>query len=84
MRIQILIFFADLGADPDPDFYLMWMRIQVAKMMRIRIHNTAFGEWLVDRSLNIILNYQLLETGCFPHVSSVVSFEANNNIHTAL
>jgi hypothetical protein len=28
--------------NPDPDFYLMRMRIQVTKMMRIRIHNAAF------------------------------------------
>jgi hypothetical protein len=27
--------------DADPDFYLMRMRIQVTKMMRIRIHNTG-------------------------------------------
>ncbi len=34
----------NLDANPDPDFYLMRMRIQVTKMMRIfadRIHNTA-------------------------------------------
>jgi hypothetical protein len=41
-RIQLINFDADL----DPHFYLMWMRIpmryQVTKMMRIRIHNTAF------------------------------------------
>ncbi len=30
---------ADQDADPYPDFYLM--RIQFAKMMRIRIHNTG-------------------------------------------
>ncbi len=33
--------------DADPDFYLMRMRIQVAKMMRIRIHNS-------DKNINRI------------------------------
>jgi hypothetical protein len=31
----------DAAPDADPDFYLMRMRIQVTKMMRIQIHNTA-------------------------------------------
>jgi len=42
-----------MDADPDPayhffadpDFYLMRMRIQVTKMMRIRIHNAAFDDF---------------------------------------
>jgi hypothetical protein len=34
-------------ADADPDFYLMRMRIQVTKMMRIRIHNTTFLKSMV-------------------------------------
>ncbi len=32
-------------ADPDPEFILCgcgWMRIEVTKMTRIRIHNTAY------------------------------------------
>jgi hypothetical protein len=37
---------ADPNAGPDPDFILLLMRIrmriQVTKMMRIRIHNTGF------------------------------------------
>jgi hypothetical protein len=35
------LFDADPDADLDPDFYLMWMRIQVIKRMRIRIHNSG-------------------------------------------
>jgi hypothetical protein len=40
-------------ADSDPYFYLMQirMRIQVTKLMRIRIHNTRFGS-LTSRSAN--------------------------------
>jgi hypothetical protein len=35
VRIQLINF----DEEPDPDFYLMWMRIQVTKMMLI--HNTG-------------------------------------------
>ncbi len=33
----------NFDVDRDPDFYSMriWMRIQVTKIIRIRIHNTA-------------------------------------------
>ncbi len=52
-----------LDTDPDPDFYLIWIRlvtlmplrirIQVPKMMRIRIHDTG-GDTTVDyRKMNI-------------------------------
>jgi|LakMenE01Jun11ns_1017448.scaffolds.fasta_scaffold9117418_2 hypothetical protein len=43
--------------DSDPEFYLMriWMRIQVTKIMRIRIHNTV-KVWLL-RSRNITGTY---------------------------
>jgi hypothetical protein len=35
-QIQLINFYVD------PDFHLMRMQIQVNKMMRIQIHNTAF------------------------------------------
>jgi hypothetical protein len=39
------IFLFEADPDADPDFYLMRMkiRIQVPKMMQIRIHNTAWN-----------------------------------------
>ena len=40
-RIQLINF------DADPDFYLIRMRIQVTKTMRIQIHNTATRTWYV-------------------------------------
>jgi hypothetical protein len=46
VRIRFRIQLINLDADPDPNFYVMHMRIRmrihVTKMMRIRIHNTAF------------------------------------------
>jgi hypothetical protein len=36
-------------ADPDPDFNLMQMRIQITKMMRVRIHNTDY--WYIKASV---------------------------------
>ncbi len=37
-RIQLINFDADPGADPDPDFYSMWMRIRMrTQVIKMRI-----------------------------------------------
>ena len=66
-----------MDADPDPayhffadpDFYLMriWMRIQVTKMMLIRIHNAAFDAFffffLLRENLSLKESLEAAETG---------------------
>ncbi len=46
MRIRIRFRNQLINFDADPAFYLMRMRIQVTKMMRIRIHNRFFT-WIL-------------------------------------
>ncbi len=38
----ILTCHLQIDADSDPDFYFMRMRIEITKVMRIRIHNIAY------------------------------------------
>ncbi len=46
MRIRLRIWLINFDADPDPDYYLMPMRIQVTKIMRI--HNTVSYAMIVS------------------------------------
>jgi hypothetical protein len=39
-----------LYADPDHDFYLMWMRIQIRMRMRIRIYSTVSKFEMVQKA----------------------------------
>jgi hypothetical protein len=56
MWSRILILF---DADQDPDFLVMRIRIRVPKIMRIRIHNTAFNYRLHLGSTLFIFNYSV-------------------------
>jgi hypothetical protein len=53
-------------ADPVPDFYLMWMRIQVTKMMRIRIRmrsrstTLAFTIWKLSSTVKKLCQIEKL------------------------
>ncbi len=56
-RIQLIF-----DADPVPDFYLMWMWIQVTKMMGILIHNTAYYYLVFSKIASIFLTSTLTST----------------------